>query len=100
MCITEGVDEISRFQAAHLRHHQGEQGVAGDVERYAQKNIRAALIKLAGELAVGDVKLKEGMARREFHFVEFANVPRRNDNTARIRIIFNLIDSDFYLVDH
>ena len=46
MQVAERVDEFARLQPADLRDHQREHRVAGDVERHAQKNIRAALIHL------------------------------------------------------
>ena len=67
MQIAEGVDEIARLQIADLRHHQRQQRVAGDVERHAEKKIRAALVKLAAQFAVLHVKLKQRMARRQRH---------------------------------
>lgn len=35
--ITTGPDEVTHFQIALLGHHVGQQGVAGDVERQAEK---------------------------------------------------------------
>ena len=46
--IAEGVDEFAGREVAHLRHHHGEQGVAGDVEGYAEEDVGAALVELAG----------------------------------------------------
>lgn len=37
MQVAEGVDEFPRFQIADLRNHQGQQGVAGNIEGHAQK---------------------------------------------------------------
>ena len=58
MQIAKRVDEVAGLQAADLRDHQREQRVAGDVERHAQENIRAALVKLAAQLAIAHVKLE------------------------------------------
>jgi hypothetical protein len=41
--------EFARFQSAHLRHHQGERRVRGDVERHTEKDIGTALVHLAGQ---------------------------------------------------
>src|SRR3989338_1573610 len=46
--IAKGVHEITWLESAYLRHHQREQCVGGDVERYAEENVRAALVELAG----------------------------------------------------
>ena len=77
--IAEGVHEVAGFQAAHLRHHHGEQGVAGDVERHAEEDVGAALVELAGELAVRHIELEEGMAGRQRHLgrVRPRSRPRR-----------------------
>ena len=64
MGIAERMDKLTGFQFAHLRHHHGQQCVAGDVERYAKEDIGATLVKLAGQFAVGNVKLKQRVARR------------------------------------
>src|SRR4051794_35367155 len=59
MEIAEGVDEFAAREAADLRDHFREQGVARDVEGDAEKKIRAALVKLAAERAILHVKLEE-----------------------------------------
>ncbi len=64
MGIATGPDEIADLQIALLRHHMHQQRVAGDVERQAEEDVAGALIQLAGELAVGDIELEEGVARR------------------------------------
>src|SRR6476620_593233 len=64
MRIAERVDEVARLVAGHLGHHHRKQRVGGNVERHPKKNIGGALIELARELSVGDVKLKKAMARR------------------------------------
>src|SRR5688572_917423 len=46
MCIAKGVNELTQFQIADLRHHHGEQGIRSNVKRNAQENIRTALIEL------------------------------------------------------
>ena len=33
--IAQGVHKLAGLQAGHLGHHQGEQGVGGDVERFS-----------------------------------------------------------------
>jgi hypothetical protein len=44
MDVSESMDEFPRFQVANLGHHQGQQGVAGDIEGNAEENIGAALV--------------------------------------------------------
>jgi hypothetical protein len=56
--VPEGVNEFAGSQIAHLRHHHREHCIRREVERDAKKQIRAALIKLAAQLAVAHVELK------------------------------------------
>src|SRR5262245_1392703 len=44
-------DEVADLEVALLREHVREQGVARDVERNAEEDVRAALIQLAAEAA-------------------------------------------------
>ena len=97
--ITAGPDKIAHFEVALLRHHMHQQRVAGDIERQAEEYIARALIELAGELAVGDVELEERVARGQRHFVQLADVPCRDDNPARIRVVLQLFHHRADLVD-
>ena len=76
-----------------------QQRIAGDVERQAEEHIAGTLIQLAGELAVGDVELEEGVARRQRHFIQLADVPRRDDDPAGVRVVFQLVHHRADLVD-
>ena len=78
--------KLSGLQAAHLRYHEREQGVGGNVEGNAQEHVCAALIQLAGKLAIGHVELEKAMAGRKRHFVHLRGVPGAHQHTARIRI--------------
>ena len=82
MCISQGMYKISGFQSRNLGYHLQEQCVRCDIERYSQKNIRAALVKLQTESSVGYIKLKECMARRQIHVVQIADVPGTHYDTA------------------
>ena len=53
VAIAAGPDEVAYIEIALLRDHVREQGVAGDVERHAEEEVGAALIKLAGEARLG-----------------------------------------------
>src|SRR5690242_12147098 len=59
MRVAQREDEFARFEVDDLRDHQGEERVGGDVERHAEEEIGAALIKLAGEAALRNVELEE-----------------------------------------
>ena len=97
--VAERVNEIARFQIANLRDHPREQRVAGDVEGHAEKQIRTALVKLAAQFTVLHKKLKQRVARRQRHLLDFADVPRADDEPARIGIFFDLRDDVVNLVD-
>ena len=99
MGIAAGPDEITDLQIALLRHHMHQQRIAGDIERQAEEHIAGTLIQLAGELAVGDVELEEGVARRQRHFIQLADVPCRDDDPAGVRVVFQLVHHRADLVD-
>ncbi len=97
--VAEGVDELAGLQAAYLRHHHGEQGIAGDVEGHAEEDVGAALVELAGEEAFGYVKLKQGVAGGQRHFVDEGGVPGGYDEAAAVGVAFDLLDNVGDLVD-
>lgn len=70
MCIAEGVYEISGLKVADLCQHHGEQGVGGDIEWHAEEDVGTALIELAGQTALGDIELEEGMAGSQGHLAQ------------------------------
>ncbi len=82
MQIAEGVDKFAWLQITHLRDHQGEQRVAGDVERHAEKKIRAALVELATKPSLIDEELEQTMAGRQRHLFDVRHVPRADDVAA------------------
>ncbi len=85
--VAEGMNEVAQFQAGDLGDHHGEQGVGGDIERHAQEHVGAALVKLAGEFAVGNVELVEQMAGRQSHVVHVSHVPGADDVAAGVRVV-------------
>ena len=99
MQVAKGVDEVARLQSANLRDHQREQRVAGDVERHAQKNIRAALVKLAAQFTVAHIKLKHRMARRQGHAVNVGDIPRADYQAATVGIAFDFLDDGGDLIN-
>ena len=105
MAVATGPNEVAQVQVALLRHHVGEQGVAGDVERHAQENVGAALVKLAAQAAFatrgcggGDVKLEKCVAGHERHLVEFGHVPGADDDAAAVGVGFERVDDLLDLV--
>src|SRR5205814_4490421 len=69
MQVAEGVHECTRLQITDLRDHQRQQRIRGDVERHAEKQIRAALIKLATQFALLREELEQRVARRQRHLL-------------------------------
>ena len=63
--ITKGVNKVARLQTYHLCNHHGKQCIRGDIERHTEKDIGAALIHLAAELAVSNVELEHRVTRRQ-----------------------------------
>ena len=108
--IATGPDKVTHIQVALLRHHVGEQGVAGDVEGHTQEDIGAALIELTAEFASfltisplscrwSHVKLKERMAGHQRHFVQFTHIPAAHNDAARVRVGFESFDDFRNLVN-
>ena len=84
---------MARFQARDLRDHVREHRVAGDVERHAEEEVRAALIQLAAEAPVGrDVELEERVAGRQGDLVGLLGIPSGDDQAAARRVAFDLFD--------
>ncbi|MNS85947.1 hypothetical protein D3C72_1198280 [compost metagenome] len=86
VAVAAGPDEVAHFQPGLLRHHVGQQRIAGDIERHAQEDIGAALVELARQPAIGHVELEERVAGRQLHARDVGHVPGRHDQAARIRI--------------
>jgi len=74
--VAEAVDEFAGLQTGNLGDHQGQEGVAGDIEGHAEEDVSRALVELAAELAVGDVELEQAVAGGEGH-ASFAGVVLR-----------------------
>lgn len=91
--------ELAGPQAGRLRDHHRQQRIRSDIERHAEKNVRAALVKLTGEFAVRHVELEQRMARRQRHPIDLGHVPRADDQPARVRIAADLVDHLRDLVD-
>ena len=97
--IAQGVNERSRAQIADLGNHQGQQGIGGDVEGHAQKHVGTALVELAGQPALGDVELEKGVAGRQRHALDLADVPGADDQAAGIRVAPDLLHDLLHLID-
>ena len=70
--IAGSVDEFPGLQPGHLGDHHGQERVGRDIERDAQEDVGAALVQLAGELAVRHVELVKGFNKalpEQFHII-------------------------------
>ena len=94
------MNELASLQTAYLSHHHCEQGVRCDIERHTEECVGTALIEHTRELAISHIELEQSVARRQSHLLDIGNIPRRNDNTTRVGVIFNQIYSLLNLVDN
>ncbi len=97
--VAKRVDELARLIAGHLRYHDGEQRVGGNIERHAEKDVGRALIELARQPPVGDIELEQAVAGRQRHAVDVSGVPGGDDQPARIRVAADHLDHIRDLVD-
>ena len=93
------MDEVAGFEPRDLRHHLQQQGIGGDVERYAKEDVGTALVELQAQAAVGNVELEEGMTRRKVHVVEVGYVPGTDNDAAGVRIVADGLHGFADLVD-
>lgn len=99
MRVTKAVDEPPRTVAGNLRDHHQKQAVARYVERHAEEDVGAALVKLEVHLAIlVDVDLPEAMARRECHALDFAWIPRGDNVTPTKWVFLDSFDQVYDLV--
>lgn len=97
--VAKGVDELSRVEPADLGHHHGQEGVGGDVERNAQEHVGAPLIQLAGETALGNVELEEGMAGSQGHHGNLGDIPGADDEPPAVGVGSDLVEDQADLID-
>ncbi len=76
------MDKITRFQITDLCDHQRQQCVGSDVKRHTKQDIGAALIQLARQLAIRDIKLKQVVTGRQSQIIDFCRVPCTDNQTA------------------
>src|ERR1700730_10143570 len=99
MEIAAGPYEISATKIGLLRDQVRQQSVRRDVERDAQKDIGAALVELARELTLGHIELEKRVAWRQLHAGDLTDVPRRDEQAPRVRVLDDLRDDLRELVD-
>lgn len=98
-CASPSVYEVAHAQAGGLRHHVGQQRIAGDVERPPQEDVAAALVELAAELAVHHVELEQAMAGHQGHLRQLADIPGTDHQPARVRVALDLVHQPLHLID-
>ena len=75
-----------------------QQSVAGNVERHTQKDVGAALVQLAAELAGFavfarcDIELEKRMTGHQRHLAQVGHIPGADDDAARVRVGFEGFD--------
>src|ERR1700730_12576350 len=97
--IPTGPDELTGLEVALLGKHMGEQRIAGDVERYAEKHVGTALVELTREATTGHVELEQGVTGHQRHLLQLANIPGAHHDPARIGIAPQLLDRMRDLID-
>lgn len=99
--IAESVNEITGFQPADLSHHHAKQRIRSDVERHAEKEVRAALVELTAQFATTrvDVELEEGMAGWQCHFLDIGRIPCADDMASTRGIVPDRVYDTCNLVD-
>ena len=96
MAVAAGPHEHAGLEPAFARQHVGQQRIGGDVERNAEEDVGAALVKLEGEAARGDLRLEQAVAGGERHLREFARIPCGDDLPTRMRIAADQVDDRIY----
>lgn len=104
--ITEGVDEFSCLVSAYLSCHHQQHGVAGNVERYAEEQVTAALIELQAEpmllsllLCRNNTELEKTVAWGQRHVINLCNIPCGDNVAAAPRIVLQSVNQFSDLVD-
>ena len=98
--VAEGVYELLWLEPRDVGGHQCEDRIGCNIERDAQKNVCASLVKLAAQgSALTDVKLEQGMARRQRHLLQFPHIPGADDVSAAVRVFPDISDDLLNLVD-
>ena len=99
MAVAARPDEIAHLEVGLLREQVRHERVARDVEGDSEEDVRAPLVELAGEPALRDVELEERVAGLERHPREVGDVPRRDDDAARVGLLAQQPDDVRDLVD-
>ncbi len=99
MEVAKGVDELAGLEVADLSDHEGEDGVASDVEGHAQEEVGAALVELTTEFALGDEELKQAVAGWQCHLIDDSYIPGADNVSAAVGIGLDAFDELFDLIN-
>lgn len=69
------------------------------IEGHTEEDVGGTLIELAGQPAIGHIKLEQAVTGRQRHLVHKRRVPGRHDVTPRIRVCLDALDEFGHLVD-
>ena len=94
MQIPERMYEFLGAEIADLGHHHGKEGIGGDVEGDAEKDVGAPLVELAAQVSIRDVKLEESVAWRQCHLLKLARIPGTDYVTTAVGV-FSYGANDF-----
>ena len=97
--VAKGVDELSGLQTGHLRHHEQQQRVTGDVEWHAQEQVGAALIELQAQASLRHIELEQRVARWQRHGGNLGHVPCAHNHASRVGVVAQLVHYLRNLVD-
>jgi hypothetical protein len=100
MKVAECVNKCAGLEPADLCNHERQEGIGSDVERNTKKEIGAALVELAAEFVILNIKLEQGMTRCEGHEVKLGRVPSGNNETTAIGVVFDVLNHAGHLIDH
>ena len=97
--IADGMHEVACLQTGHLSYHHQQQGIRGNVERYAQEGVSTALVHLEAQSSVRYIELEEHVAGWQVHVLDVRHIPGIHDDASGVRVILDLLDGFADLVD-
>ena len=99
MSVTQSVDKVSWSEITNVSDHDGEQSIAGDVERNPQPHVCRSLVELTGQLSVGNIELNQAVTGRQGHLVQVRGVPGAHDDPPIVGLGLDPVDDLSELVD-
>ena len=87
--VAKRVDELAWLELRDVSDHDSQKSIGRNVEGDAQAHVSRALIQLATELAISDVKLAQAVARRQRHLVKIGWIPGHHQHATVVGIGFD-----------